>query len=107
LVPKVSVTSVLPPRPSPKALDLEENFFSDTEGKNSQPLSIENPVQLRPNRTWLLVSIAGLAIGIIGQVLMSGGAETQTSADLGVTVVSAPVDAGASAPWLLPGSRLP
>ncbi len=82
------------PKTAPKDI-LEDGFFSDTEGMQSQPLSLENAVPLRPNRTWLLVILAGLAIGIVSTILFSGGGETQAEVDAGVTVVVAPVDAGA------------
>jgi CheY-like chemotaxis protein len=102
--PVVKVTTVSAPTPAPKAPTpaappdkLEEDFFSDAEGKNSQPLSIENQMPpLRSNRTLPLVIIAGLAIGIIGTIVLTGGGgETATAVDSGLTVVIAPtVDAG-------------
>ncbi len=110
--PPVTVTPVpqpigrlTPPKVEPKAPEkdaLEDNFFGDTEGKNSQPMSMENPVPLRPNRTWLLVVLAGLALGVISTIVFSGGGEAQTPIDSGVTVVvvdagvdeEAPADAG-------------
>lgn len=82
-----------PPKPPPPAL--EDQFFSDTEGKNSQPLSIENQVPLRGNRTWAIVIIAGLALGIIVGIIIANGSpdEVISPADSGVTVVTA-ADAG-------------
>ena len=84
---------VTPPRP---AAALEDQFFSDAEGKNSQPLSIENAVPIRANRTWALVVIAGLALGIIVGIIIAntGPVEAPAVIDAGVTVVVAPIDAG-------------
>lgn len=100
--PVVNVTTSTPiarlKAPTPPPPDkLEEDFFSDSEGKNSQPLSIENQMPpIRSNRTLPLVIIAGLAIGIIGTIVLTGNdGETTTAVDSGVTVVIAPtVDAG-------------
>ncbi|MFZ5441584.1 MAG: response regulator [Myxococcota bacterium] len=83
-----------PKQPTFNAETVEDDFFGDTDGKNSQPLSLENPVPIRSNRTWLLVVLAGLAIGIIGTILFSNQEQPQTVVDSGVTVVVAPVDAG-------------
>jgi CheY-like chemotaxis protein len=102
--PKVSVTPVPQPigrisAPRVPAPELEDRFFSDTEGKNSQPLSLENPLPIRSNRTWLVVVLAGLAIGVIGFIVLSKSDDATAAVDAGVTVVSAPVvDAGAEEP---------
>ncbi|MDP1825727.1 MAG: response regulator [Archangium sp.] len=82
------------PKPPPPAL--EDQFFSDTEGANSQPLSLENPIPIRGNRTWALVIMAGLALGIIVGIIIANGSpgEQPETIDSGVTVVVAPVDAG-------------
>jgi hypothetical protein len=104
LAPKVSVTPVPQPvgrisAPRAPAPELEDHFFSDTEGKNSEPLSLENPVPIRSNRTWLVVVLAGLAIGVIGTIVVSKSDDTTAAVDAGVTVVSAPiVDAGSEEP---------
>ncbi len=99
VAPAVAVTISQPlgrMSPPPQAsFGAEDDFFTDSEGKNSQPLSVENPLPIRPNRTLPLVILAGLAIGIIGTIVASSGSsDTQTVADAGVTVVLAPVDAG-------------
>lgn len=81
------------PKPAPPAL--EDQFFSDTEGKNSQPLSTENVVPIRSNRVWAIVLIGGLALGIIvGIIAQNSSDPVVTTVDAGVTVVTAPVDAG-------------
>ena len=98
VAPQVSFTPIgrlsAPPRqPAPPAL--EDQFFSDTEGKNSQPLSTENVVPIRSNRVWAIVLIGGLALGIIvGIIAQNSSDEVATTVDAGVTVVTAPVDAG-------------
>ncbi len=94
--PSVTVTPVgklTAPKPLPPAL--EDQFFGDTEGKGSQPLSIENQIPVRGNRTWAIVIIAGLALGIIvGIVMASSDPDAVPSeVDAGVTVVIAS-DAG-------------
>ncbi|MDP3157629.1 MAG: response regulator [Archangium sp.] len=94
--PAVTVTPVgklTAPKPLPPAL--EDQFFSDTEGKDSQPLSLENQVPIRGNRTWAIVIMAGLALGIIvGIVIANSDPEVVPGeVDAGVTVVIAP-DAG-------------
>jgi hypothetical protein len=99
-VPVVAVTSVGkvgPPAPPKPPAALEDQFFSDTEGKGSQPISLENPIPIRQNRTWALVIIAGLALGIIVGIILAGSnpGETPTVVDSGVTVVVEPIDAGA------------
>ena len=82
------------PAKAPAAL--EDQFFNDTEGKDSQPLSLENPIPIRGNRTWALVIIAGLALGIIVGIVLVGNnsEETAKAVDSGVRVVIAPIDAG-------------
>jgi hypothetical protein len=97
LAPTVTVTpvgKVSAPKAPPK--EVEEQFFSDTEGKGSQPLSIENSMPIRQNRTWALVIIGGLALGIIVGIILTANntGEVSTVVDSGVRVVSAPVDAG-------------
>lgn len=94
--PAVTLTpigKVAPPKPPPA---LEDQFFSDTEGKDSQPLSIENPIPIRQNRTWALVIMAGLALGIIVGIIIAGSGpdETPGVVDSGVTVVLPTPDAG-------------
>ncbi|MBL8914114.1 MAG: response regulator [Archangium sp.] len=87
-----AIGKVKTPAPQPPP-DLEDGFFGDAEGKNSQPLSIENPMPPTSNRTLPLVIIAGLAIGIIGTIILSSGSSTTNEEiDSGVTVVV--VDAG-------------
>ncbi len=82
--------------PRPVAPALEDQFFSDTEGKDSQPLSLENQIPIRGNRTWAIVIAAGLALGIIvGIVIANSDPEVVPGVvDAGVTVVVAPLDAG-------------
>jgi CheY-like chemotaxis protein len=88
------------PKPAepPARTAAEDTFFNDAEGKDSELLSMENPVPIRGNRTWAVVIGAGLIVGIIvGIVLASGdGGEVTDVADAGVRVVTAPeVDSGA------------
>ncbi len=96
--PAVTVTPVgklTAPRPVPPPA-VEDQFFSDTDGKDSQPLSIENQAPVRGNRTWAIVITAGLALGIIvGIVIANSDPDAVPGVvDAGVTVVVAPVDAG-------------
>jgi hypothetical protein len=62
----VPVGRLVPPRSEPpkKEAPLEESFFSDTEGAQSQPLTGEVPLQPR-SRALPLVMAAGLIIGIV------------------------------------------
>ncbi len=93
--PAVTVTPIAKltaPAAKPPPAALEDQFFSDTEGKNSEALSIENPIPIRPSRTWALVIMGGLALGVIvGIVIANGSPEVnEGTADSGVTVVVAP-----------------
>lgn len=110
--PPVSVTPIAKltaPAPKPPPSALEDQFFSDTEGKDSQPLSIENPIPIRPSRTWALVIMAGLALGVIVGIVIatSSPAENSEVVDSGVTVVLAPTpDAGMAEPELDAGEAI-
>ena len=98
--PPAQPLAKLSPPKSPPVEKLEDQFFGDTDGKSSEPLSLENPVPLRPNRTWPLVIIGGLLLGVIGGLVLSNGnTDAAEATDAGVTVVVAPTpDAGTDEP---------
>ena len=89
------VGKVAPPRSSPPP-ELEDSFFSDTEGKQSQPLSAENPMPPATSSKALpIVIVVGLVLGVLGTIwVMSGETAEHAAVDAGVAVVEAPVDAG-------------
>lgn len=98
-VPQPSpVARLSAPKPQPDGL--EDSFFSDTEGRNSEALSMENPVPVRSGRTLPAVLIGGLLVGVVVALVFSNmsGDEAPTVADSGVTVVIATPDAAVEPP---------
>lgn len=84
-----------PPRASPPAA-VEDAFFSDTEGKLSQPLTGENPLPPRSSKALPIVVALGLVLGVAGTIwVMSQEQQATGGADAGA-VALAPVDAGAA-----------
>lgn len=96
----VPIARVSPAKPSPQKPDqLEDSFFSDTEGKLSQPLTGENIVPPGGSSKALLVVIAaGFIIGIIGTIIyVKSTSETDVfTVDAGAEMALT-VDAGAEA----------
>ncbi len=86
--------------PKPPADGLEDGFFNDAEGRDSEPMSMENPLPIRSNRTLPAVLIGGLVVGIVGALIYSNwsGDEAGTAVDSGVTVVQATPDAAVDEP---------
>lgn len=81
------------------APELEEAFFEDTIGTNSQPFSGENPIPQR-SRALPIVIALGLVVGIVGTVMVMNSDDTSQAVDAGAEVVvppvvkAEPVDAG-------------
>lgn len=95
VVPTVGAASKAP------APELEEAFFEDTIGTNSQPFSGENPIPQR-SRALPIVIALGLVVGIVGTVMVmnsddSGQAVVDAGAEAVVppVVQAEPIDAGA------------
>ncbi len=95
------LAKVSAPKPQPDGL--EDGFFSDTEGKDSEPMSVENSLPIQSSRTLPAVLIGGLLVGVVGALIYSnwGGSEDVASVDAGVTVVTAAPDASAEAPGVI------
>lgn len=95
--PKPAATPVgrVTPPPAAAPTALEDSFFSDTEGKLSQPLTGENVLPPRRSKALPIVVALGLLLGVVGTVwVMSNQQQTTGEVDAGVLAV-APVDAGA------------
>ena len=93
VVPTVGSAAKSPP-------ELEEAFFEDTIGTNSQPFSGENPIPQR-SRALPIVIALGLVVGIVGTVMVMNSEDTgQLAVDAGAEAVvppvvqAEPVDAG-------------
>lgn len=104
-VPVVNVTPLpqLPPQPvgrlSAPATE-EDKFFNDTDGANSEPMSVENSVPTRSSRTLPMVLAGGLLVGVVAALIFSNmkGEEVVVAVDAGVTVVTVTPDAAVEAP---------
>ncbi|MER2563367.1 MAG: DUF4388 domain-containing protein [Myxococcaceae bacterium] len=85
VVPTVGSAAKSPPP------ELEEAFFEDTIGTNSQPFSGENPIPQR-SRALPIVIALGLVVGIVGTVMVMNSDDTgQVAVDGGAEVVVPPV----------------
>ncbi|MGV3619993.1 MAG: response regulator [Archangium sp.] len=78
----------------------EDRFFNDTEGSNSEPMSMENTMPVRSSRTLPMVLAGGLLVGVVAALIYSNmnGDETVLPVDAGVTVVTASPDAAVEEP---------
>lgn len=106
--PVVNVTPLPQPAPqqpiarlsAPNASSEEDKFFSDTDGSNSEPMSMENPMPVRSSRTLPMVLIGGLLVGVVAALVYSNmsGDEAVLPVDAGVTVVTVTPDAAVEEP---------
>lgn len=99
--PKPAAAPMVVPTVGPAAKapapDLEEAFFEDTIGTNSQPFTGENPIPQR-SRALPIVIALGLVVGIVGTVMVMNSDDPVQAVDAGAEVVpvvtAEPVDAG-------------
>lgn len=99
LPPPAAPAPVAKPTPKPAPARAEEAFFNDTEGKDSEPLSVENYAPIKSNRLLPVVIVAGLLIGVVGTILVAGGGGPRPGAtvDAGAVVVVTPPPAALDA----------
>ncbi len=94
LPPKPVAPMVVPtvgPAAKAPAPELEEAFFEDTIGTNSQPYTGENPIPQR-SRALPIVIALGLVVGIVGTVMVMNSDDTgQAAVDAGSEAVVPPV----------------
>jgi CheY-like chemotaxis protein len=81
------------PSPRPSLAAAEEAFFSDTEGKLSQPLTGEHPLPRGRSKALPLVIALGLVLGVAGTIWVMSRAQATDAVEAGAVAV-APVDAG-------------
>ncbi len=109
--PTAPPVAAAPPPPSPRPLPpaptqsvplgkltpprVEESFFQDTEGKQSQPMSVENVVPRSGfERLLPVVIVLGLVVGIGGTLAFFNRPTVVVVADAGEPEVAAVVDSG-------------
>jgi CheY-like chemotaxis protein len=92
----------LPVLKAPVEPPIEDAFFSDTAGQNSQPLSVENRLPPQRSKALPLVIVAGLLLGVAGTVIALNFGSGTPALELFDAGVAAPapvalLDAGAPA----------